>query len=192
MSFEEDWTKVAVNAIMYQVSRDENVEDSELEFDQWLLYAIGELPQSQMSSRMVDHAMRSVRLAVDNQSGEDQDEEALDQLGVFYNDLSVTTTATHTEGLCAVYHLAVEQGRNQEVAKIIDAVTLGLRHQLQTQFQPEHAMYMRNPKRILGGFHENIIDTHMRLDYTYHNVCSLLCAADMLADWENKAELSTE
>jgi hypothetical protein len=191
MSVEEEWAEVAVNAIVYQASLDENEKDSELEFDHWLLYAIGELPRSQMSSRMVDHAMRSVRLAVDHQSGEEQDEEALDQLGIFYGDLSVTTTATHTEGLCAVYHLAVEQGRNEEVDKIVEAVTMGLRHQLQTQYQPDHAMYMRNPKRILGGFHESIIDTHMRLDYTYHNLCSLLCAADMLADRENNAELNT-
>jgi hypothetical protein len=188
MPVDEQWVEVAVNAIVYQVSRDEKEEDDDFVIDQWLNYAIGQLPKSKMSSRMIDHAMLSVRIAVDNQSGEMEDEEALDELGIFFGDLSVTTTATKTEGLCAVYHLAVEQGRHKEADMIVKAVTLGLRHQLQTQYQPEHAMYMRNPKRILGGFHESIIGTEMRLDYTYHNLCSLLCATEMLADREKQAE----
>jgi hypothetical protein len=188
MPVDEQWVEVAVNATVYQVSRYEREEDDEFVIDHWLNHAISQLPKSKMSSRMIDHAMRSVLIAVDNQNGELKDEEALDELGIFFGDLSATTTATITEGLCAVYHLAVEQGRHKEADMIVKAVTLGLRHQLQTQYQPEHAMYMRNPKRILGGFHESIIGTEMRLDYTYHNLCSLLCATEMLADREKRTE----
>jgi hypothetical protein len=41
---------------------------------------------------------------------------------------------------------------------------------------------------ILGAFHESIIGTELRLGYTYHNLCSSLCAADMSADRAKKAE----
>ena len=188
MPVDEQWVEVAVNATVYPVSQGEGEEDDEFVIDQWLNHAIGQLPKSKVSSIMIDHAMRSVLIAVDNQNGEIEDEEALDEVGIFFGDLSATTTATITEGLCAVYHLAVEQGRHKEADMIVKAVTLGLRHQLQTQYQPEHAMYMRNPNRILGGFHESIIGTEMRIDCTYHNLCSLLCATEMLADREKRTE----
>jgi hypothetical protein len=92
----------------------------------------------------------------------------------------VTNTATKTHGLCAVYHLAVEQGRKEDLDSIAESVIMGLRHQLQNQYSPEHAMYLKNPKRILGGFHESVIDTEMRLEHTHHNIGSILCTREML------------
>jgi hypothetical protein len=119
------------------------------------------------------------------------DPDALDELGIFNDDFSVINTATKTNGLCAIYHLAVEQGRNEEVDMIVESVIMGLRHQLQDQYASEHAMYLKNPKKILGGFHESVIDTEMRLEHTYQNICSMLCASEMLAH-KTKPATATE
>ena len=182
MPANEQWLEVATAAAKYQVTHDkEEEDDNEFIIDQWLLYAIGELPTSKMEPDFVEHAIRSIHVAFDHQNGEVDDEDELDELGIFSGDLSATATAVKTEGLCAVYHVVVEQQRSEEANIIVESLLMGLRHQLQAQYQPEHAMYMRNPKRILGGFHESIIDTEMRLDHTYHYLCSLLCTADMMA-----------
>lgn len=136
--------------------------------------------------------MRSVHIAFDHQNDEMEDEDELDELGVYFSDLSATTTATITEGLCAVYKLAVDQGRTKEAKDIVNSVTIGLRYQLQSQYQAEHAMYMRDPKRIIGGFHESIVEMETRHDHTYHNFGSLLCTADMMAQKSNSAEAAEQ
>jgi len=192
MPVDEGWLDVAAAATAFQVSEDEEDEEEEFVIDHWLLYAIGELPSSKRTPEFVEHAMRSVHIAADHQNEETDDEDELDELGLFFGDLSATATAAKTEGLCAVYQLAVEEGRKDEADAIVHVVNLGLRHQLQVQWQPEHALYMKNPKRILGGFHESIIDTEMRLDHTYHNLCSLLCTADMMAHRTQLAEASKQ
>jgi hypothetical protein len=192
MSVDENWLDVAVAATQFQVSHDKEDEEEEFVIDPWLLYAIGELPKARMSSDFVDHAMRSVHIAFDHQNDEMEDEDELDELGVYFSDLSATTTATITEGLCAVYKLAVDQGRTEEAKDIVSSVSIGLRYQLQSQYQAENTMYMQDPKRIIGGFHESIVETEMRLDHTYHNLGSLLCTADMMAHISKSVEAAEQ
>ena len=188
MPADEQWVQVASKAAEYQVSQDALEDDEDFVIDHWLLYGIGELPRSKVTQNLIDYVSRSIQIAYDNQNGEMENEEELDRLGVFFGDMSSAATAAKSEGLCAVYSLAVEQKHTREVERIVESVTMGIRYQLQTQYQPEHAMYMRNPKRILGGFHESIVNTEMRIDFTYHNVCSLLCAAEMFAHQEQSAK----
>lgn len=186
---DESWIDVAVAATNIQVAHDEDEHDEDqFVVDHWLLHAIGELPSSRVTPSLVEYAMQTVHIAVDHQNEEMEDEDELDELGVYFNDLSATATAAKTEGLCAIYQLAVEKGRAEEAKAIFDSVILAIRYQLQAQFQPENALYMRDPKRIIGGFHESIIDTEMRLDHTYHNLGSLLCTADMISSRSNVSE----
>lgn len=193
VSSDEAWIEVASAAAEHQVSLDnEDDEDEESTFDYWLLRGIGELPSSNVSPTLVEYAIKSAQFVMDHQNDETNDADALDELGIFFDDFSVTNTATKTHGLCAVYHLAVEQGRKEDLDSIAESVIMGLRHQLQNQYSPEHAMYLKNPKRILGGFHESVIDTGMRLEHTYHNIGSILCTREMLNHRSEMDEVTTK
>jgi hypothetical protein len=58
---------------------------------------------------------------------------------------------------------------------------LGIAFALQTKFRPESVMYVRDPQRALGGFHYSLTNYRLRIDYTQHNISSLLCGARVLA-----------
>ena len=109
---------------------------------------------------------------------ETEDFDDLDRLGIYYDDLSSAATATKSEGLCAVIDLLEKKGEDWKLA--FETSSLSIRYQLQTQYQPEEAMYMRNPQRILGGFHSSVLTTDLRNDYSQHNLCSLICMARAL------------
>lgn len=186
---DEEWLNIAVAAVQFQVAQDNNDQDGVEEqeafaIDHWLMYAIGDLPSDRVNADFVDHAMYSARMAIDRQNGEmdgEDEDDQLDELGIFNRDLSATRTAMATEGLCTIHGLAIDKGHDEEAEAITDSVVMGLRYQLQSQYRPETAIYMRDPKRIVGGFHESIVETEMRLAHTYHNLASILCAQDMLA-----------
>jgi hypothetical protein len=170
---------VAANkAAAYIVAQAAKEKDEDLTIDHWLLHAIAELPTA--DDALVDHAMRTAKVARHYQNGEMENEEDLDLVGIYYNDLSATASATKVEGLCAIYELALAKGKKDEAALILESTTLSLRYQLQAQYRPEQAMYMRDPNRIMGGFHDSISESKMRSDYTQHNLSSLLCMKRIL------------
>jgi hypothetical protein len=51
-------------------------------------------------------------------------------LGIFYDDLSSTATATKSEGICAVIDLLEKKGKDWKLA--FDTASLSIRYQLQT------------------------------------------------------------
>ena len=55
-----------------------------------------------------------------------------------------------------------------------EAVLRTGRHQFFSQFTGENAMYLRNPPKAFGGFKEGLKEHSMRIDYTQHNISSLL------------------
>jgi hypothetical protein len=173
-----EYVIAANKAATYIVTQAAPTKDEEFTVDHWLLHAIAELPTA--DDTLVDHAMRTARVARHYQNGEMEAEDDLDLVGIYYNDMSATASATKVEGLCAMYELAVAKGKKEDAAMILDSTTLSLRYQLQTQYRPEQAMYMRDPNRIMGGFHDSISESQMRSDYTQHNLSSLLCMKRML------------
>ena len=175
----EKYIITATKAAHWIVAQESKVEDADFTIDHWLLYAIAEMAIA-ADDILVDHAMRTVKVARNYQFADMKEEDELDQVGIYYEDFSATASATKSEGLCAVYELSVAKGKTESSAIIMESVTLSLRYQLQTQYRPEQAMYMRDPNRILGGFHESIAESKMRMDYTQHNLSSLLCMKRML------------
>jgi hypothetical protein len=174
-----EWMKTAEQAADYIVQTDElEKDDAEFTFDHWLMYGIAEMDAAgfDVPDSFVDHAVRTTAVAskwqnVNVDIKEDPDD--VDRLGIYYDDLSSTATATKSEGLCAVIDLLEKKKKDWKLA--YDTSALSIRYQLQNQYQPEEAMFMRNPQRILGGFHNSILSTDLRNDYTQHNLCSLLC-----------------
>lgn len=178
------WMKTAKAVVSYMVTEDSReADDSEFTVDHWLLYAIAEMDAAghELPSQFISHVVRSVKVASKYQNGvpdESKDFDDIDRLGIYYDDLNSAATATKSEGLCAVIDLLEKKGEDWKLA--FDTSSLSIRYQLQTQYQPEEAMYMRNPRRILGGFHSSVLTTDLRNDYSQHNLCSLICMAQML------------
>ena len=56
-----------------------------------------------------------------------------------------------------------DAGRPEQAATLLEALELGVRFQLQTQFLPETVLYLRDPARALGGFQYAPCD-HLGLD----------------------------
>jgi hypothetical protein len=104
----------------------------------------------------------------------------LDLVGIYNTNMSATASATKVEGLCAIYELALANGKKDDAALILETTTLSLRYQLQAQYGPEQAMYMRDPNHIMGGIHDSMSESKMRSDYTQHNLSSLLCMKRIL------------
>mmetsp|Transcript_1678 Transcript_1678/g.2471 ORF Transcript_1678/g.2471 Transcript_1678/m.2471 type:complete len:717 (+) Transcript_1678:107-2257(+) len=179
---QDDWLEMSTKAAFRMISFDMEVDEPDFTFDHWLLYAINELdtllpetPYRKYKQLFLQYAIRSVQIARRWQTIEDKNPDDLDQLGIYYDDLSSTSTAIKSEGLCAILPLLKGEDHIQKVA--LDTALLSLKYQLQTQYQAETAMYMRNPQRILGGFASSIISSDLRNDATSHNVASLLCIA---------------
>ena len=181
LSPEKDWLDVAEKAADYIVAQDAGKDDEELLVDHWLLYGIAEIKSKKKNH--ISAAARTVRVASDRQLQETDYDQDKDRLGTFSRSTSATATATKTEGLCAVYNLFLEE--DKEVANtILEVTTLAMRYQLQEQYRPEKAMFMRDPQRILGGFFGSLTNYEMRNDYTQHNLSSMLCMARLLKEQE--------
>lgn len=174
------WMTVASKSALYIVSKDSKDADEDLTNDHWLMYGIGEMHPIVPEKTLQQHALRTARVASELQTPEDNDI-GQDRLGLFDDNLSVTSCATYTEGLCAVYDMAMDIGDTDQAEQILNTVTLGLRHQLQAQYvKGDVSMHMKDPLKILGGFHSSIMEWDMRNDFTQHNLSSMLCLAKIL------------
>jgi hypothetical protein len=137
---------------------------------------------------MLNFVVRTGHVAEDRQIRHHDDEIDQDRNGIYsrpdvsgedMQSLSSCATATKSEGLCAVYP-AIQKHAPESAKMILDSVKWGIRYQLGAQFQPEQAMYMKKPAKILGALAKNILQTETRNDYSQHNLCSFLCLARML------------
>ena len=97
-----------------------------------------------------------------------------DWFGSYSQPPSSTPSATRSEGLYAAYQLARDFGHPVEAQQILITLQNAIGFQLQTQFRPESAMYLNNSKQILGGFHENLTEFEIRIDYVQHNISSII------------------
>ncbi len=157
--------------------RDADVPTSELNHDHWLLYALNEIHRRRPDPLYLEHTRRITRAIVQSQN---RDPEWPDWLGSYYKPPRSTPTATRTEGLCAAFELLRDFGSEHEAEEVLDAVKLGVRFQLQTQFRPESVMYLSDPHRSLGAFHRSLTNFEIRIDYVQHNVSGMLALRRIL------------
>lgn len=176
------WSDAAIKAVDFVVAREAKLDDNYFTNDSWMMYGVAEMRLWHMNERIVDFAMRGVKISRDFQYGDTvAEDEDRDKFGIFYDDPSTTATATAAEGLCVVYDLAVEHGRVADEELILDAATLALRYTLQTQYRPEQAMYMKDPLRIIGAFSKSIYERQIvKSENTQHNLAGILCMAKLL------------
>lgn len=166
------WLDVAEKAANYLITiRDKGVSDSDLPHDHWLLYALNDLYRSRPNPLYLNHSRRIANAIVNAQN---RNPPYPDWLGSYSRPPKSTRTAIRSEGLFAAYKLLRDFGDPEETQAILDAIILGVRFQLQTQFRPETAMYVLDPQRCIGGFKKSLTDFTLQIDYTQHNLSGLL------------------
>jgi hypothetical protein len=174
----ESWLDTADKGARYLIEvRDRDKATAQLIQDHWLLYGLNELYRFRHRRLYRNHTMR-ICTAI----GRAQNRRPAhpDHLGSYYSSPRSTPTATRTEGLMAAYRLARDFGTKKQARSIRDTIYLNIAFQLQTQFWPESVLYLDNPARCLGGFHESLTDFDIRIDYVQHNLSGLLAAYRLL------------
>ena len=175
-----EWLNVAKKATDYLIKSDSELSEEDLPIDHWLLYAISELfAVGDKNPNRIEYAMRTVPVAERLQTQHLVPGEDLDHLGLLRGN-----TVTKTEGLCTIYNIALGMDLTEEVHRIEHIVQLSQQYQLQAQYQPAQAMYMKDPQRVLGGFRKSVNDWDIHMDQTQHHLKSLLCMARLVKEME--------
>lgn len=162
--------------------RDRDLPSAKLNHDHWLLYALNELYRQRPDPLYLRHASRITGsiLGLQRRRGPPFP----DWLGSYYTPPRSTPTATRSEGLGAAYLLARDFGSAREAEDLLQGLRQGVGFELQTQFLPETALYVRDPARVLGGFRRSLTDFEIRIDYVQHNVSALLLLRRILLESE--------
>ena len=160
--------------------RDGNVPTRDLNHDHWLLYALNEIHRQRPDPIFPSHAERITRAILDSQRRDPEPHP--DWVGSYYTPPRSTPTATRSEGLGAAYLMMQAADRHDLAAPLLEALELGVRFQLQTQFLPESCLYVDDPARVLGGFHRSLTNYEIRIDYVQHNISALLLLRRILLD----------
>lgn len=176
----EGWADAAERGARWLIEvRDAQVPIARLNHDHWLLYALNDLYRRRPNPLYLEHASRITAAIVGRQNRRPSHP---DWLGSYYRPPRSTPTATRSEGLAAAYLLQRDHGDAGALPGLLEALELGVRFQLQTQFAPESVLYLRDPRRALGGFHRSLTDYEIRIDYVQHNVSSLLLLRRILME----------
>jgi len=88
------------------------------------------------------------------------------------------TTYVYMEGVTDAYAVALKAGDMARAAKYRDSVREGIRFTLQGQFTPENSFFVKNKKRVVGGFRKSLTSTDIRIDYLQHAIFALLKALE--------------
>ncbi len=177
---EPTWLDAAARGARWLIEvRDRGVSVDRLNHDHWLLYALDDLHRAQPDAIYLSHAERITSAILGSQNHKPT---YRDWLGSYYRPPRSTPTATRSEGLTAAYRMQRDFGDSKSASDILAAIELGIRFQLQTQFRPESALYLPNPRRALGGFHRSLTNYEIRNDYVQHNISSLLALRRILLE----------
>ena len=180
---DKKWLDAANDGAKFLISiRDGKKKDEELPHDHWLLYALNKLYRYRPNKLYFDHAMRLSNVILNSQRAKT---EFRDWVGSFYTPPRSTPTATRMEGLWSAYQLARDYNDNEMKQRIENGLEMGIKFQLQTQFTPETVMYLDDPERSLGGFKRSLTNYEIRIDYTQHNISSLLGMYTRLTEKKN-------
>ena len=66
----------------------------------------------------------------------------------------------------------------------VQAVALGVRFQMYTQFASETAMYVPDPRRCRGGIRRGLDNFEIRIDYVQHHISAVLGYCRILEEME--------
>ncbi|MBN2224475.1 MAG: AMMECR1 domain-containing protein [Deltaproteobacteria bacterium] len=99
-----------------------------------------------------------------------------DKIGGFKKENPGNSTASYMEGINDAYRTARLFENKRHSRKYRNSIENGMRFVLQTQFTPENAFWVKNPKRAVGGFRASLRKVDLRNDYTQHATSALIKA----------------
>jgi len=144
--------------------------------DHWTVIAMSELYATTRNQKYADICLEMADSILPHQilPGAVPD---LDYIGGFdYNTPPRTASAaTRMEALGAALDLA--RGLKRPYEKYAKALALGAKFIMQQQLRPENAYACDPTFTWAGGFHASPTDFELRIDYTQHCICALICAA---------------
>ncbi|SCX94344.1 glycoside hydrolase family 88 protein [Alkaliphilus peptidifermentans] len=176
----EIWLDIAEKSAYYLIEiRDKNSNEDTIAHDHWLLYALNELYQQRPQASYLNHGLLIANAIVKSQILNDGENNEWNGAYLLPEPrLESTPTACRSEGLCAVYQLLNNLDNTTDVTKIKKAIKKaideGIRFQLRTQLRPEKVMFYNNKKLCLGAFQRGLYKYDLRIDYTQHNISSLI------------------
>ncbi len=159
-------------------TRDAGLGSAALPHDHWLLRALSELQRERPQESYRAYAAAVTQSIIGAQQLQPPYQ---DWRGGFYSPPRNTSTATRGEALCAARSLLPSDATDKLDTSLRTALELGAAFQLRNQTGPAIAMYWDHPQRVLGGFHRELSDWEMRIDYQQHNISSLLCYATAIS-----------
>jgi len=166
------WLTAAVNGAKWLAAdRIQGKPKEEIIHDHWLLLGLDALQHIQPDLVFVE----SARLIADAiTASQNLNPRYPDWYGSYYNPPRSTPAATRSEGLLAAYRILRDFDTSGQADWIMQAVRRNITFQLGTQFHPESVMYLKDPQRALGGFHQSLTNYEIRNDYVQHNLSSIL------------------
>ena len=180
----QKWLDIAEKAAYYLIEvRDKHANVDTITHDHWLLYALNELYRERPKDRYLQHVLLISQAILKSQIIDDCED--VDWRGAYrlpQPRLESTPTACRSEGLCAAYRLMLHVGKDEEAAQLRAAIEEGVRFQLQNQLRPESVLFYKNKNLCLGAFQRGFAQYELRIDYTQHNISSLIAYYKILSE----------
>lgn len=179
-----DWLNCAQLASNYLIKvRDKNANIDTIIHDHWLLYALNELYREQPQDMYIEHAFFITKSIMKSQiTGNIENPDWNGAYKIPYLRLESTPTACRSEGLCAAYNLLHDKGYKKEALKIKKTIELGINFQLKNQLLTESVTTYKNKKLCLGAFMRGFSRHDLRIDFTQHNISSLIAYYKILSN----------
>ncbi|MBI4348759.1 MAG: hypothetical protein HY553_18110 [Elusimicrobia bacterium] len=168
------WLDAADRALTFlRDGRDRKLNRAALLHDHWLLQGLDALQRVRPRPENVAYALRLADAIVSGQNDAPTDPQ--DWKGGWGRPPRSVPAATRSIGLCSAYRLARDFEAREHAPRIRASLERALSFQLQTQFGPESAMYLKDPQRVVGAFRRSLDVWEVRTDYQQHNLAGLLC-----------------
>jgi hypothetical protein len=181
------WLEAAKKGAAHQIHiRDRGKTPAELPHDHWLMYSLNELHRLDPQPMYKEHAYKLAEAMI---LGQRRDPDPPEYVGGYKDPPRCTATATHSEGLMAVYAIAVREGDIDVQAKTIEAAKLAIAFQCRSFIDAKRSEHYPNPRRALGGFTESPEVHVVQIDGVQHNLSSLLAMHRALVRLEKKRDL---
>lgn len=98
----------------------------------------------------------------------------LDEIGGFPKYFPTFSSSVFLEGINDAYDIAKQVNDLEHVEKYKQALSIGSRFILQTQFTKNNSFYLEESSRAIGGFKTSLTDNSIRIDNTQHAVLALM------------------
>ncbi|MFC1850355.1 hypothetical protein ACFL27_09210 [candidate division CSSED10-310 bacterium] len=178
---ESEWLKAAMRAADFLIQRGKIAGIDVFVFpDAWLMYALAEIYEETGEIRFLTYCLKIADTLLAAQYHENENDPLF--LGATVDTLCPRSTpaGARAEGLGALCRALKLTNQSQLVTKYKEALLKSASFQLSQQVHAGNCFYMRHPERAMGGFFGSIVDPTMRIDYTQHNLSSLLYTLDWL------------